>query len=45
MEWQGDVLLYRAKYIVIEDLEGFPLTFMKKDIKKIMKIKKFQPIV
>jgi hypothetical protein len=47
MKWQGELVLDREKFIVIEDLEGQPIIYMKKDIKpgSVKKIKKFENVI
>jgi hypothetical protein len=43
--WQGELVADRNKFIVIEDLEEYPLMFFKKDIKSIKKIKEFKIVI
>ena len=43
--WQGELVADRNKFIVIEDLEEYPLMFFKKDIKSIKRVKKYQNVV
>ena len=45
MKWQGELLIDRGKYILIEDSEGQPVTYLKKDIKTLKKVKKFENII
>lgn len=44
-KWQGELVADRTKFIVIEDLEEYPLMFFKKDIKSIKKIRKFENVI
>ena len=45
MKWQGELIADRAKFIVIEDSEGQPLTYLKKDVKSIKKARKFETVI
>lgn len=45
MKWQGELIADRAKFIVIEDSEGQPLTYLKKDVKSIKKVRKFETVI
>jgi hypothetical protein len=42
MKWQGELLVNRGNYNIIEDSEGIPVVYLKKDIKSIKKVKKFE---
>jgi len=45
MKWQGELLVDRGKYSIIEDSEGLPVVYMKKDIKSIKKVRKFENVI
>jgi hypothetical protein len=45
MKWQGELIADRALFIVIEDSEGQPLTYLKKDVKSIKKVRKFETVI